>query len=100
MSFSFGFSGDDIENDGEQDDLADEMSKHAISESQMSSVDSIEAKAHSLQELVSLNIVQEVSKASKMSVVWFKIGKVYRGSSAKKDYSAFAVTNYQESRTN
>lgn len=54
MSFSFGFSGDDIEDDGDnesQGGLVDEMVKHSISESTASHT--IEPNTHSLRELVS-----------------------------------------------
>ncbi|KAK5052594.1 hypothetical protein LTR84_002459 [Exophiala bonariae] len=53
MSFSFGFSGDDIEDDSgseEQAGLVDEMVKHSISESTTSH--SIKPKTHSLRELL------------------------------------------------
>ena len=53
MSFSFGFSGDDIEDDGE-DELVDDMSKHQISEHAKSNVvATLEPKKHTFQEMVS-----------------------------------------------
>lgn len=53
MSFSFGFSGDDIEDDGE-DGLVDDMVKHQISEQPTSAVvATLQPKRHSFKDLVS-----------------------------------------------
>jgi hypothetical protein len=56
MSFSFGFSGDDIEDDGqneEQAGLVNEMLKHSISEHAAPTSETIEPRIHTLRELVS-----------------------------------------------
>lgn len=56
MSFSFRFSGDDIENDGqneEQTGLVSEMLKHSISEHAAPNSETIEPSIHTLRELVS-----------------------------------------------
>ncbi|EXJ57177.1 hypothetical protein A1O7_07524 [Cladophialophora yegresii CBS 114405] len=55
MSFSFGFSGEDIEDDGEvqeQDALAKGMSTHTISDGELSGVPVLLPKRHSLEELL------------------------------------------------
>ena len=52
MSFSFGFNGDDIEDEG-QEDLAQDMSKTTISPSEDSNIHALPPKRHSLEELVS-----------------------------------------------
>ncbi|KIV89870.1 hypothetical protein PV10_07238 [Exophiala mesophila] len=60
MSFSFGFSGDDIEDDGE-DGLVDDMSKHQISEHATSNViATLQPKKHALQEML-LSIPSQLS---------------------------------------
>lgn len=54
MSFSFGFGGDDIDDDGENEEqtgLVHEMVKHSISET--TTHPSIEPITHTLRELVS-----------------------------------------------
>lgn len=56
MSFSFGFSGDDIDDGGQvhdEDTLADDMSKHNLSDMDQDGSLAIPPKRHSLEELVS-----------------------------------------------
>lgn len=56
MSFSFGFTGDDIEDDGPNEDqagLVNEMLKHSISEPAAPTPQTIEPSIHTLRELVS-----------------------------------------------
>lgn len=65
MSFAFGFSGDDIEDDGEEG-LSTEMSKHTISEGGGLDVASIQPKVHSLEDLVRLFAANSYRKPSVM----------------------------------
>ncbi|EXJ88171.1 hypothetical protein A1O1_05099 [Capronia coronata CBS 617.96] len=57
MSFSFGFSGDDIEDDGGETQIAEtlsrEMSKHNISNINLEKSHVIEPKRHALEDLLS-----------------------------------------------
>ena len=61
MSFLFGFSGDDIEGDGQNEeqagDLVDEMLKHSISEQALAHSQTIKPNVHTLRELVSFQFL-------------------------------------------
>jgi hypothetical protein len=74
MSFSFGFSGDDIDDDVEgedQDALAKEMSTHTISDGEHLSVPVFQPKRHSLEELVSFYSSLIVDLENKSSIPVF-----------------------------
>jgi hypothetical protein len=74
MSFSFGFSGDDIDDDVEaedQDALAKGMSTHTISDGEHLSVPVLQPKRHSLEELVSFYSSLSVDLEDKSSIPVF-----------------------------
>ena len=55
MSFSFGFSGDDIEDEegDENDTIANSLSKTTLSESEQAGYQGMPPRRHTLEELVS-----------------------------------------------
>lgn len=86
MSFSFGFSGDDIEDDGQNEEQAggpvNEMLKHSISEHTAAPFQTIEPNVHTLRELVSFQFLTNTSYTK--SLLFSK--QIYQGSSSSNSH--------------